>query len=88
MFKFYDLWISQSYNFPERQKQRILSWCDFFKRIQGPGLYQLFIQKISKKFHEPKESMIADKVDEKYVPSVYQKLSEDFGVLEKTKSKT
>ena len=31
--------------------------------------------------------MIADKVDEKYVPSVYQKLSEDFGVLEKTKVK-
>ena len=46
-----------------------------------------FIHKISKKFHEPKESMIAGKVDEEYVPSVYQKLSEDFGVLEKTKVK-
>lgn len=51
MFKFYDLWISQSYNFPERQKQRILSWRDFLKRIQESGLYQLVhsedFQKIS-----------------------------------------
>lgn len=51
MFEFYDLWISQSYNFPEKQKQRSLSWCDFIKRIQGSGLYQLVhsedFQKIS-----------------------------------------
>lgn len=57
----------------------------FLKEYKDQDYTNWFIQKISKKFHEPKESMIADKVDEKYVPSVYQKLSEDFGVLEKTK---